>query len=239
MKNSIHTKSDISTQQEKWDRIFDNSVDEETITLEYLTDQIKFNFLVEHNEAFSNEYVKRAVSIVVTSLMTTSVEHIGKMLKACAYLKRIEKSNIPQFSNFATAVICVPEVLLEVSAPVTCKELGYLLYSESKSDLAAEKFGENHGKLAAFLDLAAIKKEDGHKKFFSSALTAPFCHMEQREKMELLTRLCYRIPFVQHAVISENPEEATIVFLQEVLAPTTYKRRISNAQEVLAFALQR
>lgn len=76
MKNSIHTKSDISTQQEKWDRIFDNSVDEQTITLEYLTDQIKFNFLVEHNEAFSNEYVQRAVSIVVTSLMTTSVEHI-------------------------------------------------------------------------------------------------------------------------------------------------------------------
>lgn len=239
MKNIASTYSSIDSQHEKWSSIIEKKSDYLSIAIDFLTGQIRTEFLVEHKDTFFGGNIQEAIETLIHSLEKITIGQLCYALKHCTNLKPVDKSNIPQYSNFATAVICVPEILVKSSEPLSYKALGSELSPESKSDYAIEKYGENHGKLAVALGLAEIKKIAGCNKFYPSALTSPFCHMTQSDKMALLTRLCYRIPFVQQAVVTETPEQKVVESLQKVLAPSTYSRRIANAQEILAFALEK
>ena len=73
--------------------------------------------------------------------------------------------------------------------------------------------------------------------YIPTPLTAQYCKLEQDKKMELLQRLCFRIPIIQIAAKSETPVDIIEEYLQKTLAKSTYIRRRSNVLEVLAFAL--
>lgn len=115
--------------------------------------------------------------------------------------------------------------------------MGYSLFSETKSDGAAEKYGQNHGNLAMQLGLAATAKMERKTVYCPTPLTAKYCQLDQTKKMELLQRLCFRIPIIQIAVTSETPIITIDECLQKILAKSTFMRRRSNVLEVLAFAL--
>lgn len=239
MKDDTSADSSMYNQQNIWISILNGSMDCSTVAISYLTGQAQTEFLTRNRDKIFCEQVLKAVNILISSLMNVSIQQLRSEFKSCKDLKIIEKSNIPQFSNFATAAVCVPEVLVRSKTVLSYKELGAELSPDSKSKYAMEKYGENHGKLAALLGLAEIKKGAGCNKFIPSALSNRYCQMAQCDKMVLLTRLCYRIPFVQHAVVTDNPEQFVSDSLRTLLAPSTFNRRISNAQEILAFALEK
>lgn len=220
--------------QELWDGVLNEATSSDTIVLQFLTGKLDIDYLSAH---YRTDEQERCVATLVNALLCTSIPAIRKRLSSETFLQEISPANIPQFSNFATAVIYLPELLLNSESQLTYREMGYSLFSDTKSDGAAEKYGQNHGSLAIQLGLASTRKVCRKNVFCPTPLTVAYCQLDYTSKMELLQRLCFRIPIIQLAASSELPAEVIDECLQKNLAKSTYIRRKSNVLEVLAFAL--
>lgn len=225
----------LATENRKlWDNVLSQLTPSDTIVLQFLVGKLDLDYLSANYQTDEKE---KCIATLMDSLLSTPVSRIRSLLSSEPFANEVFAANIPQFSNFATAVIYLPELLLSSHTQLTYREMGYLLFSETKSDGAAEKYGQNHGNLAMQLGLASITKIDHKNVYCPTPLTAKYCQLEQDKKMELLQRLCFRIPIIQIAAISETPTDAIDECLQKTLAKSTYIRRKSNVLEVLAFAL--
>ena len=220
--------------KELWDNILNQKTASDIIVMQFLLGKLNLDYLSANYQTVEKE---KCITILINSLLSTSISRIRSLLLSEPFTNEISAANIPQFSNFATAVIYLPELLLVSNTPLTYREMGYLLFSDTKSDVAAEKYGQNHGNLAMQLGLASIKKHNYKNVYVPTPLTAQYCKLEQDKKMELLQRLCFRIPIIQIAAKSETPVNIIEEYLQKKLAKSTYIRRRSNVLEVLAFAL--
>lgn len=226
--------SNNTENRELWDNVLNQTIPSDTIVLQFLMGKLDLDYLSGNYQTDEKE---SCITTLVNSLLSTPISRIRELLSSEPFTNRVSADNIPQFSNFATAVIYLPELLLLSRTQLTYREMGYSLFSETKGDVAAEKYGQNHGSLARQLGLAAIQKKDHKNVYCPTPLTAKYCQLEQTQKMELLQRLCFRIPIIQIAVVSETPTDAVDECLQKNLAKSTYTRRKSNVLEVLAFAL--
>lgn len=225
-----------SEQMALWKRLINNEMSNDEIVIDYLVNELQFQFLIEHGIVGDITRQQELVARIVNALLSTSTTRIRELLRSKNLVNGVSPANVPQFSNFASAAVYVPELLCD-NDWISYKELGHLLFSESKSDGAATKYGENHGKIAVAFDLAYIKKNGSTRGFSPTLLTKYYCNLEQNEKMELLTRLCYRIPIIQMAVISDDPHKEVDYVLPKVLAESTYQRRRPNVFEILALAI--
>lgn len=223
-----------SDARKQWDNVLNQTMPSDAIVLQFLIGKLDLDYLSTN---YSTDEKEKCITTLVSSLLSTSISRIRELLASEPFTNEVSAANIPQFSNFATAVIYLPELLLISSTQLTYREMGYSLFSETKSDGAAEKYGQNHGSLARQLGLASIKKVEHKNIYCPTPLTAKYCQLEQGPKMELLQRLCFRIPIIQIAAVSETPTDAIDECLQKTLAKSTYMRRKSNVLEVLAFAL--
>lgn len=230
--------ADDALQIDEWTVILNGSKSDDEIVTDYLTGKIDFQTLTKCDNDFSENQKNEAVEIVIESLNHKPIDRIQELLKSKECIEKIVPANIPQFSNFASATIYVPELLVNSDEPYSYQQLGYSLFGDAKSDAAATKYGENHGKMAVLLDLATIEKGDHGKEFKPTVLAYHYCQMEQNEKMDLLTRLCYRIPIIQISALNDDPEKTAEQHMQRVLSYSTFLRRRSNTLEVLAFALE-
>lgn len=216
-----------------WDNALSQRVPTDSIVLQFLTGKLDLDFLSANYETAEKE---KCIVALIDVLINTPISKIKSLLLSEEITTEVSATNIPQFSNFASAVIYLPELLLASHVPLTYRELGYSLFYETKSDGAAEKYGQNHGNLAMQLGLASIVKKGNRKGFCATPLTVQYCQLEQSKKMELLQRLCFRIPIIQIAARSETPVYTIDEFLQKTLAKSTYMRRKANVLEVLAFS---
>ena len=223
-----------SDNRKRWDSVLSQTMPSETIVLQFLSGKLDLDYLAANYQTNEKE---DCIATLVNALLSTPVSRIRELLSSELFTNEVSAANSPQFSNFATAVIYLPELLLVSRTQLTYREMGYSLFSETKSDGAAEKYGQNHGSLARQLGLASIEKVDQKNTYCPSPLTATYCELEQNQKMELLQRLCFRIPIIQIAAVSEIPTDVIDECLQKTLAKSTYMRRRSNVLEVLAFAL--
>ena len=149
--------------------------------------------------------------------------------------EKIAPDNIPQFSDLATAMYFVPEVLKKSGVALGYAEIGEKLLSNEKNSVANKKYGENHSKLSALLDLAVVSKESSSATVSLSVLGNAFCNLTNSEKDDLLIKLCYRIPIIQSAICADSSEESLLEDMK-CLASTTKTRRLSNVRALLDFA---
>ena len=225
----------IAIDQKKiWNKVLNYEISSDMIVLQFIIGNLDLNYLANNYQYDEQE---KCVITLVNALLSTPISRIRLLLTSEPLENKVSAANIPQFSNFATAVIYLPELLLTTRTYLTYREMGYMLFSETKSDGAAEKYGQNHGSLAVQLGLASITKCEHKKVFCQTPLTYQYCQLEYAKKMELLQRLCFRIPIIQIAATSEKPNIAVDECLKNNLAKTTCIRRRSNVLEVLAFAL--
>lgn len=223
---------DIS-QKDRWRSVLCGKSSAEDITFDYLTGKLALNYLTGKDETI----IYKGINILINALVTIPISRIRKLLASGHTVPCITASNIPQFSNFASVAVYLPTLLASAKEPITYCDLGYALYSDTKNDGAAIKYGQNHGNLAQQLDLAQITKKECKKAFEATLLTSAYCKLEHYEKMDLLQRLCFRIPIIQAAAISENPTATVEGLLAKALAESTCNRRRPNVLEVLAFTL--
>lgn len=222
------------SKQESWDNVLNQTATSDTIVLQFLVGQLDLDYL---SASYKPEEQEKCISTLISSLLGTSISALRDLLSSNKIAHEISAANIPQFSNFATAAIYLPELLLNSHTQLTYREMGYALFSETKSDGAADKYGQNHGSLAVQLGLATTIKACRKSAFCATPLTAEYCKLEHSSKMELLQRLCFRIPIIRVASISDAPAKLIDEYLLKALAKSTYIRRKSNVLEVMAFAL--
>ena len=168
------------------------------------------------------------------ALLELKLEEIPALFLKHKALCEVTSGSIPQLSDLAVALYRVPKVLLEAGAPLSYEELGKQIYP-SQSSGAQGKYGEGHGKLAVALDLASCTKQNGHWVFGTTIMGKYFCGLKQEEKDQLLQRLCYRVPIIQHMAISSDPRmEMETCFA--ILSESTRNRRRRNVLDLYDFA---
>ncbi len=219
-----------------WEELISDESRHNELLSKYFSKEIDLQCLTYEN----SECGQKAEIIAqqfVRVLLKTSVQEIIDIIKNIKDKESVSAENIPQFSDLATAMYLVPKVLNETNAPITYAEMGRAILSGEKNDIADKKYGENHGKLAALLDLATVSKDSVSATIYKSILGVIFCSLSSQEKDELLTRLCLRIPIIQNTICS-NDEELSLQHDMSILSATTRTRRMSNVKDLISFVKQ-
>ena len=217
-----------------WKKLLNDDNRREELLEKYLSKQIDLQCLSYQN-AECNEDRDEIINKFLKILLQTPKQDFEKIVKRISNKEKVAPDNIPQFSDLAIAMYYVPEVLKNAESPMEYAEIGAKLLSNEKNDIANKKYGENHSKLAALLDLAVVSKESSSAIVSLSNLGNAFCKLSNEEKDDLLSKLCYRIPIVQNAICAENIEDSLLDDMK-CLASTTKTRRLSNVRALVEFA---
>lgn len=219
-----------------WDRLLS---DKKQLLKAYLTKQVDLECLRYSNAECTINSIQVA-QIISEYLLETPLNEIVAILSESKDLEKINAENIFQFSNIEHALLEVPEILGNfVKSGITVKfeDIGYYLENGEKatkdlSDVALRKYGENHTKMAALLDLAVVSKTDSRAEVSLSELGKYFITLDREKQIQLALKLCLRIPIVQNYFINNQNAEQIEKDLS-VLSKTTQNRRRSNVTFVI------
>lgn len=167
---------------------------------------------------------------LLSLLANTSLDSILSRLQRGFVPFEIASKNIPQFSKLDECFKKVPFLLVNCGiAGVTFKNLGYMLRQDRRSSVADQKYGENHGKLAAELGFCCL---DGKKHLFPTILGYCFSKLDEEVQEKLIAPIVLYIPLIQNCFLSGNIEEQLEVSLS-ILSPSTQKRRLPNVRKLI------
>lgn len=217
-----------------WSNIFvDDPETEKNFIKLYFEKEIDLQCLTYGNSECSgqNAIADRLIQI----LLKYSLEKIVGIIASSDNLEKVSKDNIPQYSDLKDAFYEVNKILVESEMSMTFEELGYYLgqLHENMNEglVAQKKYGENHAKLAALLDLACISKTGNQSHIYSSVFGMRFYQLAEDEKKNLVKKLCLRIPIIQCVFkvgsVKQINEEI------QILSASTQNRRRSNVENVL------
>lgn len=222
-----------------WEDIFieDTEIERKFIRL-YFEKEIDFQCMTYRNSECRD--IDKIAARFMEILLKYSVEEIADIIILSGNLEKVSKDNIPQFSSLEEAEYEVNGILVESGEEMSFEDVGYYLgriHSEEEANVTAQKkYGENHTKLAALMDLAVIGKNGNRAAVYASVLGKQFYQLEKREQENLARRLLLRIPIIQNAFIKESVAQIDIDM--NILSPTTGKRRRSNVINVLKSIIQ-
>lgn len=137
---------------------------------------------------------------------------------------QIKPADIPQFSSIEDCVYKVPHlILVSQIEEITYGQMGYLLRTEPRTDIADLKYGENHAKVAAQLGLCFIQKH----KVYPSCLGVAFDNLSAKSKTAILPKLILFIPFIQNIFVNQMTSN-DIDSQLSILSDSTRRRRLPN-----------
>lgn len=185
---------------------------------------------------------REAAEFLAEAIKNTSVKDILALLRRCPDREPVTKENIPQYSDPDAALFRVVKILRGANASMSFEELGYYLKRDdptlTQNTVSNKKYGENHAKLAALLDLVLIDKADARAHISLSEFGTYFSQLSEAAQDELIYKLCLRIPIVQNCLIADCPSEALVKNL-EILSKETQKRRRRNVEDVINLVSER
>lgn len=219
-----------------WEDIVSGKVDRKLFLELYFTKEIDLQCgSYENSLCINNE---KYVRYVCDTLLNTDGKEIIGAIKNSNDLEKIDASNIPQFSDMENAMYnTIKTVLNTGNVGITFEDLGfYLTGSRDKKKGADIKYGENHAKLAALLDLVQITGGKGKVKVFASELGKIYATYSKEEQQKIAQRLVFRIPVVQRAFIEGKNQKIDISGYMSILSEKTQNRRRSNVENVIQLA---
>ena len=148
-------------------------------------------------------------------------------------IRPVVTNEIPQFSN-ELDVNNVLRVLLDSGLKdLTYDQVGAYLCPPDSKYYARRKYGENHYKFACQLGLTV----PNYPLAVTEIGTAYYLLENDTLRQNLMNRLVFSIPFVQHAIIKavdgvySMPE-----YMGTFLSPSTIVRRRSNMRKIMSWA---
>ncbi len=168
---------------------------------------------------------------VLRELYSIKVDEILALVDSKIVAPQLDPERVPQFGKVET-IASVPTVFLEKKTlEISFSQLGFELKKDPNSNRSANyKFGENHGKAAAFLGLAVC--EGDH--VFRSALSYAFSLIHDEEtKKNILMKLCFRVPSVQLLLNQAKTQKVNGYDHLSLLSETTQIRRSSSIRTLL------
>jgi len=144
-------------------------------------------------------------------------------------------SDIPCFSTFFNGAERVNELLLFAPAGLTYAEIGYQLVGAA-NNLAQNKYGENHAKLASMMSLVTIS-DHRPAKVCSTALGRYLVAQTYEGRNLILKKLLLRDPCIQEIIRAAIVGCANYKNVATCLSDSTAYRRRSSVKCVVEFAL--
>jgi len=219
-----------------WDDVRD-STPYQRIIASYFSGSLCTLCLTEAKNPSCRSTEKEAVGRLVGILLSTDLEDILTIVADECYDKELVVSTIPQFSDPYVGMYTVPRLMSEHES-LSFRDVGELIDSGiCKKDGAKTKYGEQHAKLSALLDLTHIKRVGSRYLVSISPIGESFMHMEGRLRDRLLVRLIFRIPIIR--TIWRDVEHGE-VFIRDMLeaadmTPSTAERRSYSIMQLFEF----
>ncbi|MEG0408401.1 MAG: hypothetical protein RR623_05955 [Bacilli bacterium] len=151
------------------------------------------------------------------------------------FIKIITSVDVIQFSNFKIGTEELTHLLSYEKKGLTFNELGYLLIDAS-SDGAAEKYGENHAKVAKELNLVSFSKEKPYI-VHNTRLGDLFPYLNDDKQNKLISILSLRDPLIMTIIAKAKHGKVEYCNEVECLADSTKLRRKSNVKYLIDLAL--
>ena len=219
-----------------WKDAYNGILDIDKVISNYMTKEIDLQCLTAKDIQCDKIGAKEVAEWFIDVLLKKDVLSIVSMLKNSVTVEPISPSNIPQFSKFEDAYLHVLDILIKSRLDdLTYEKMGFYLERKQKTELANKKYGENHSKLAALLDLVVITKEHNKMTIKSSILGEAYHDICIKDKKRLIVILLLRIPIIQQIMINAIDNKTTIVEFLTSLSKETLKRRKPNIIELLRF----
>lgn len=142
----------------------------------------------------------------------------------------VDKKDISQFSDFKDVYYTVPYKLANCGQKdIDYAQMGYMLRTECRKEVADKKYGENHIKTAAQMGLCSFQKCRAN----TNALGDCFIALpSDEERKAILPKLCLYIPYIQNYFMAGATDEARENILS-ILSTTTQNRRRTNVNTII------
>lgn len=218
-----------------WKAFESDECDKDVLLSAYFTKKIDFECLRYENAECSVD-TNKLVHKFFRLLLDTTEEKIIDLISQDEDREEITKENIPQFSDLRLAYIDVPRILFQSQDKQIFEDLGGYLKKSNKNltqnRVSNKKYGENHGKLAALLDLVVIDRAISTHKVELSVMGRVYCELSTKEQEQVAKKLRFRVPIVQK-YYAEGRNDNVIEDAMQILSEQTRKRRRSNVQNVI------
>ena len=167
---------------------------------------------------------------VLDELSALSIDEILGIIDCNCYGDVADVKQIPQFGKIETIEKVTCYFIAQGQCSADYPQMGFYLKQDVNATLVANtKFGENHGKAAAILGIAACVD----KRIVPSALTTAFCSLEEKEREEILSKLMFRVPIVQIILKAAGKQKVNGYAPMEQLKESTRLRRGQSIRAIL------
>ncbi|MCK5645006.1 MAG: hypothetical protein KAJ19_29670, partial [Gammaproteobacteria bacterium] len=223
-------------EQKMWLEAYYCKSDSKKLLTDYFTKEIDLQCL-SYKDIKCNDVPKdRIAAWFCEMLLNVELIDIIQMLKETTALENILPSNIPQYSQMSDAIHKVVTILHQSGKEdMTFDDIGYFLSGKDKSKIAQRKYGENHSKFAALLDLTSVSAPNNVNHIALSVLGHAYCDLTIEKQDALVARLAFRIPIIQHMFINALDKEVIVSEYMHVLSEQTKKRRKPNVMDLISF----
>ena len=203
----------------------EESLKNESLLIEaFFDDNISF----KKNDYRDENHYNHAMENLISLLLVENLPDLISKKKLTYAHKDISAFQIPQFSDLTTALYKTPEVLKDTHENVEYEEMGKLLWKGNRKKGADLKWGENHAKTAALINLVSVEKGKINITDFGKV----FLQLNPAQQALLIPILWLKSPLFHNYFFSENGEEVLNEDIS-ILAESTQKRRLSNIRTII------
>ena len=201
-----------------WNNVIGNPANENALLKAYYT-HADDDLINDNNKS----------ELLLKVLQRHSCAEILELIKEESVLFKIDKKDIPQFSDFKDAYYNVPFRLANCGLKdVDYLRMGYMLRVEKRKDVADKKYGENHIKTAALMGLCNFVKCKANVNNFGNL----FIQLSESERKDILPKICLYILFINNFFKKGGTDEVREEMLG-ILSVTTQNRRRSNVNTII------
>lgn len=203
---------------EFWNNVIDNPINERVLLKAYYSHVI--DFILDDVDK---------CTILVNVLSKYKCSELLRIIEDGFVPNVVEKKDISQFSDFKDAYYVVPFKLRNCGMKdVDFNNMGILLRSNKRKEVADKKYGENHMKTAAQLGLCRFEKCRAN----TNAMGNLFSSLKESERNRLLPKLCLYIPYIQNYFMAGATDEVRDEMLM-ILSESTQIRRRPNVNTII------
>lgn len=178
---------------------------------------------------------------IISCLLEVECKEIIHIIQNTGINFDISPGDVPQFSNLDDCVYKVPILVRDSGLDdITYTQLGFMLRTKPRNEVADMKYGENQSKTAALMGLCSIIKS----RIYPSHLGVAFCNLDKEKQRQLLPKLVLFIPYILNQFAMSAKYEDVISSVS-FLSKSTRKRRLTNiwylitqVNKVLPYELQ-
>lgn len=214
-----------------WDFFVNGTCNNDDILQAYFTKEIDLECL-RYQTAECQVTSFKVAKLLTEKILEYSTERLVELIDKSNNKEAITKENIPQYSNLEDGFLEVPNILRESESILSFDLLGHYLTRNKpgyvQGSVANKKYGENHAKLAALLDLVVIDKAGVKANVRLSQFGIFYCQLPDSMKRQLFLKLCLRIPILQ-----KYASEKELYEKMSVLSKKTSIRRGSNVKNMI------